>query len=140
MRLLEVRLGTDSTIAVPEVLPCHAYALGLMLDYEIGQLVRRPVNRNTSDFEFLNILSDELRILGCQLIESVYGEVSNPEQGKRVIQITRMQTCGDYHFYLVHEDGSISQKYRYFAPVVSSKIELVSGEYSLGTYVVNWTL
>lgn len=140
-KLVNIKLGFDGT-EIPLELPCHAYALGIMYDYYIGDILGTVVNSYTADYEFLEILSKELSLFGLSLIDIEYSEIPNfIQQNKRIIQITRMDTpCRDYHFYLLHADGSFSNKYRLEKPAHSSKIEFMPREYSLGIFSVEQVL
>ena len=65
-----VNLAFDSdnknTIKIPLEIPCHAYAIGIMYDYCIGDFLGTTVDSSTSDIEFLNILSIVLAFLRQQ--------------------------------------------------------------------------
>lgn len=140
-----VNLAFDSdnktNVKIPLEIPCHAYAMGIMCDYCIGDFLGTTVDSSTSDTEFLNILSDELCLMGLRLVDINYSDISNIVLKKRVIQITRMDTpCRDYHFYLFHPNGIFSQKFRHSEPLYSSKLELNYREYSLGIYSVERAL
>lgn len=140
---VNLTFGSDKTtdVNIPLEIPCHAYALGILHDYCIGDFIGKTVNSFTSDFEFLKILSKELNLMGLKLTDIDYDDIPNLITSKRIIQITRMNTpCRDYHFHLLHADGTFSQKYRYFEPTYSSKLELVRGEYSLGIFSVERVL
>lgn len=142
-QLINLTLDSDNKtdVKIPLEIPCHSYAIGIMHDYCIGELLGTTVDSSTSDFEFLEILSKELRLIGLRLIDVNYSEISDLILKKRVIQITRMDTpCRDYHFYLFHRNGTFSHKYRYSEPLYSSKLELNRCEYSLGIYSVERAL
>lgn len=142
-QLVNLTLGSNNKdiIEIPLEIPCHAYAIGIIYDYNIGDFLDSTVDSYTSDTDFLNILSKELELMHLRLIDVDYSMISEKILTKRIIQITRMETpCRDYHFYLFHSNGLISQKYRYEKPQYSSKIELCHGEYSLGMYSIEWAL
>lgn len=133
--------NVNTDVNIPLGIPCHAYAMGILYDYCIGDFLEMTVDSLTPDFELLKILSDELNLIGLKLTEVDYSEIPNLIGIKRIIQITRMSTpCRDYHFYLFHPDGKFSEKYRYFKPKYSSQLELVRGEYSLGIFSVERVL
>lgn len=124
----------------PINIPCHAYAVGIPLDYEIGELLGiDPINSHSSDWDLLSVFKEELRItLKLSVEEFNYSAMKDLlAEEKHIIQITRMNTpCRDYHFYRYHSDTSISHKYRYFTPERVNCISYMREEYSLGFYVI----
>lgn len=139
---VNLSLGFDNNlIEIPLEIPCHSYAMGIIYDYHIGEFIETLVDSYTSDTDFIDILSKELKLMNLAMLDIDYSKLSEIILTKRVIQITRMDTpCRDYHFYLYHPNGTISHKYRYSEPTYSSNLELVRGEYSLGIYSIEWAL
>ncbi len=133
---IDLSLGFNSR-EIPIELPCHAYATGIVKDYELGELIGQRVCENTPDDELLEVFVKELKAIG--LTVKKHSQCRSIEGKTRVIWITRMYIegdfiCRDYHFRLYMQDGSISEKFRSYPPQICNG--LVRGEYSLGVYCV----